>query len=171
MSASRKRMSEAQSVRFQNAKNTPHAPSVSQSVQTLDAKPHKSAAFVPSPRGLAASPSPQHFSSAGRLPQPLPDDLRCLCLRRSLEPLSHGRGELPAKLRSLLAAEAIAEVEDEVSFQAPHTRARSLEDAADLLRLLGPLDTGTAQRCGVESQNHAGDVHKHENCESGESLL
>ena len=56
-----------------------------------------------------------------------------------------------SELRSLLDAEAIAEVEDEVSFQAPHTRARSLEDAADLLRLLGPLDTGTAQRCGVES--------------------
>ena len=56
-----------------------------------------------------------------------------------------------SELRSLLDAEAIAEVEDEVSFQAPHTRARSLEDAADLLRLLGPLDIDTAQRCGVET--------------------
>ena len=55
-----------------------------------------------------------------------------------------------SELRSLLDADAIAEVEDEVSFQAPHTRARSLEDAADLLRLLGPLDTDTAQRCGAE---------------------
>ena len=56
-----------------------------------------------------------------------------------------------SELRSLLDADAIAEVEDEVSFQALHTRARSLEDAADLLRLLGPLDMDTAQRCGVES--------------------
>ena len=38
-----------------------------------------------------------------------------------------------------------------MSFQAPHTRARTLEDAADLLRLLGPLDMDTAQRCGVDS--------------------
>ncbi len=56
-----------------------------------------------------------------------------------------------AELRSLLDIDAIAEVEDEIGHRSVNTRARNLEDAADLLRVLGPLDPRTAHEVGVES--------------------
>jgi ATP-dependent Lhr-like helicase len=49
-----------------------------------------------------------------------------------------------ADLRELLDAAAVESVERELQRRTPKRRARSLEEAADLLRLLGPLSTGEA---------------------------
>ena len=55
-----------------------------------------------------------------------------------------------SELRSLLDPDALAEVEADLSFRSDHTRARSLEDAADLLRMAGPLDPTQATTMGID---------------------
>ena len=55
-----------------------------------------------------------------------------------------------AELRSLLDIEAIEGVEAEIGHRSENTRARDVEDAADLLRILGPLDDAGAQACGID---------------------
>lgn len=57
-----------------------------------------------------------------------------------------------AELRSLLDLEAIEAVEAEIGHRTDHTRARDKEDAADLLRILGPMDATTSQACGIHAQ-------------------
>ena len=53
------------------------------------------------------------------------------------------------ELRDLLDADALDEVEAELQHLTPATRARDLEDAADLLRLLGPLGDEEAAARGI----------------------
>lgn len=55
-----------------------------------------------------------------------------------------------AELRSLLDIEAIEAVEAEIGHRSENTRARDVEDSADLLRILGPLDDTQAQACGID---------------------
>lgn len=55
-----------------------------------------------------------------------------------------------SELRSLLDPQALEEVEAEISFRSANTRARSMEDAADLLRLVGPLDPSVCTDMGVD---------------------
>lgn len=57
-----------------------------------------------------------------------------------------------AELRTLLDLEAIEAVEEEIGHRSESTRARDMEDAADLLRLLGPLDDDAAKQCGIDPQ-------------------
>lgn len=57
-----------------------------------------------------------------------------------------------AELRTLLDADALAEVEDDLAHRSERTRARDIEDAADLLRILGPLDATRASECGIAAQ-------------------
>ena len=57
-----------------------------------------------------------------------------------------------AELRSLLDFEAIETVEAEIGHRTEHTRARDKEDAADLLRIVGPMDAAAAQACGIRPQ-------------------
>jgi ATP-dependent helicase Lhr and Lhr-like helicase len=54
------------------------------------------------------------------------------------------------ELRDLFDAEALAELEAELQHLTPDRHARDLEDAADLLRLLGPLTTQHAIARGIE---------------------
>jgi ATP-dependent helicase Lhr and Lhr-like helicase len=54
------------------------------------------------------------------------------------------------ELRDLLDPDAIDEVEAELQRLAPALHARDAEDAADLLRLLGPLSDGEAARRGID---------------------
>jgi ATP-dependent Lhr-like helicase len=54
------------------------------------------------------------------------------------------------ELRDLLDADALAEVEAEVQRRDERSRARHREDAADLLRVLGPLSDAEARACGVD---------------------
>lgn len=54
------------------------------------------------------------------------------------------------ELRDLLDADAIDEVERELQRTAPGMRARDVEDAADLLRILGPLTDAAATVRGVD---------------------
>jgi ATP-dependent helicase Lhr and Lhr-like helicase len=54
------------------------------------------------------------------------------------------------ELRDLLDATAIAEVEAEVQRLTPASRAGGVEDAADLLRILGPLSDEQAGRRGID---------------------
>ena len=54
------------------------------------------------------------------------------------------------ELRDLLDAEAVDEVEAELQRLTERTRAHDLEDAADLLRLLGPLSAAAAADRGIE---------------------
>lgn len=63
-------------------------------------------------------------------------------------------------LRELLSPDAIAQVTDELQRRAPGFRARGLEGAADLLRLLGPLSASQlAERLDpVLSADRAGDA-------------
>ena len=56
-----------------------------------------------------------------------------------------------AELRSLLDIDAICEVEDEIGHRSTNTRARNVEDAADLLRVLGPIDPDNASEIGVDT--------------------
>ncbi len=56
------------------------------------------------------------------------------------------------ELRDLLDAGAIDEVEAELQRLTPATRARDVEDAADLLRLLGPLSEAAAAARGVQPE-------------------
>ena len=56
------------------------------------------------------------------------------------------------ELRDLLDAEAIDEVEAEQQRLTPETRARDLEDAADLLRILGPVTDQAAQERGIPAR-------------------
>ncbi len=55
-----------------------------------------------------------------------------------------------AELRTLLDADALAEVEDDLAHRSERTRARDIEDAADLLRILGPLDAQQAAASGID---------------------
>jgi ATP-dependent Lhr-like helicase len=55
------------------------------------------------------------------------------------------------ELRDLLDADALDEVESELQHLAPGRQARDAEDAADLLRLLGPLSDQEAADRGIES--------------------
>lgn len=55
-----------------------------------------------------------------------------------------------SELRTLLDAEAMAEVEADLAHRSERTRARDVEDAADLLRILGPLDGDAAAACGIQ---------------------
>ncbi len=55
------------------------------------------------------------------------------------------------ELRDLLDADALAEVEAEVQRRDDRSRARHREDAADLLRVLGPLTDSDAQARGIET--------------------
>jgi ATP-dependent Lhr-like helicase len=55
-----------------------------------------------------------------------------------------------AELRDLLDPQVIADVEAELQRLAPDRRARDVEGAADLLRLLGPLSTDAARERGVD---------------------
>ena len=55
-----------------------------------------------------------------------------------------------AELRELLDETALAEVEADLQRRSEGRRARDAEDAADLLRLLGPLSTTEARARGVE---------------------
>lgn len=55
-----------------------------------------------------------------------------------------------AELRSLLDLDAIEAVEAEIGHRSDHTRAGDMEDAADLLRILGPVDDTTALACGID---------------------
>lgn len=55
-----------------------------------------------------------------------------------------------AELRTLLDLDAIEAVEAEVGHRSENTRARDVEDAADLLRILGPLDDSAAQARGID---------------------
>lgn len=57
-----------------------------------------------------------------------------------------------AELRTLLDPQALADVEDDIAHRSTTTRARDLEDAADFLRILGPLDDSTARESGVDPQ-------------------
>jgi len=54
------------------------------------------------------------------------------------------------ELRDLLDAGALDEVEAELQHLTPQTRARHVEDAADLLRVLGPLSDDDAAQRGVD---------------------
>ena len=54
------------------------------------------------------------------------------------------------ELRDLLDADALDEVEAELQRLTPTSRARDLEDAADLLRILGPLSDAEAAARGIE---------------------
>ncbi|WP_344655281.1 ATP-dependent helicase [Catenulispora subtropica] len=54
-------------------------------------------------------------------------------------------------LRDLLDPEILAALEEELQYLTPNRRARDAEDAADLLRLLGPLSTAEAAARGVEA--------------------
>ena len=56
------------------------------------------------------------------------------------------------ELRALLDADAIDEVAAEVGHLTEATRARSLEDAADLLRILGPMTTARAAGSGISTE-------------------
>ncbi len=56
------------------------------------------------------------------------------------------------ELRDLLDRQAIEEVEAELQHLTETTRARSLEQAADLLRILGPLDEAAATSRGIASE-------------------
>jgi len=55
-----------------------------------------------------------------------------------------------AELRELLDPDALTEVENELQRLAPERGARDAEDAADMLRILGPLSTADAQVRGVQ---------------------
>jgi len=55
-----------------------------------------------------------------------------------------------AELRTLLDADALAGVEDDLAHRSDRFRARDMEDAADLLRILGPMDAEGAQASGVD---------------------
>ncbi len=54
------------------------------------------------------------------------------------------------ELRDLLDADALDEVEAELQHLTPALRARDVEDAADLLRLLGPMSDAQARERGVD---------------------
>ncbi|NUP48728.1 MAG: ATP-dependent helicase [Catenulispora sp.] len=54
-------------------------------------------------------------------------------------------------LRDLLDPEILAALEEELQYLTPSRRARDGEDAADLLRLLGPLSTSEAAARGIEA--------------------
>ncbi|GAA2042285.1 ATP-dependent helicase [Catenulispora yoronensis] len=54
-------------------------------------------------------------------------------------------------LRDLLDPEILAALEEELQYLTPTRRARDAEDAADLLRLLGPLSTAEAAARGIEA--------------------
>ncbi len=54
-------------------------------------------------------------------------------------------------LRDLLDPEILAALEEELQYLTPSRRARDAEDAADLLRLLGPLSTAEAAARGIEA--------------------
>ena len=56
------------------------------------------------------------------------------------------------ELRELLSIEAIADVEAQVSYVDPARHARTAEQAADLLRILGPLSGAEWERRGVRSE-------------------
>jgi ATP-dependent Lhr-like helicase len=57
-----------------------------------------------------------------------------------------------AELRSLLDLDAIEAVEAELAHRTDSTKARDREDAADLLRILGPLDDERARSSGIDPQ-------------------
>ena len=54
-------------------------------------------------------------------------------------------------LRDLLDPEILAALEEELQYLTPSRHARDAEDAADLLRLLGPLSTAEAAARGIEA--------------------
>ena len=54
-------------------------------------------------------------------------------------------------LRDLLDPDILAALEEELQYLTPNRRARDAEDAADLLRLLGPLSTAEAAARGVQA--------------------
>lgn len=56
-----------------------------------------------------------------------------------------------AELRTLLDADALADVEDDLAHRSERFRARDMEDAADLLRIVGPMDAAGAQACGIDT--------------------
>jgi ATP-dependent Lhr-like helicase len=56
------------------------------------------------------------------------------------------------ELRDLLDADALDEVEAELQRLTPATRARDIEDAADLLRILGPLSDEEAAARGIDAE-------------------
>ena len=55
-----------------------------------------------------------------------------------------------AELRELLDPRALQQVENELQRLTPDRRARDAEDAADFLRILGPLSTEAAQHRGID---------------------
>ncbi len=57
-----------------------------------------------------------------------------------------------SELRDLLDAEAIGEVEAELQHLSPSRHARDAEDAADLLRILGPLTAEQAEAHGIDPE-------------------
>ena len=56
-----------------------------------------------------------------------------------------------AELRTLLDAEALANVEADLQHRSDRSRARDVEDACDLLRILGPLNAEAARASGIET--------------------